>query len=213
MSRARPSGSVVAIVIASLALVTALSGTAYAALVITGANIKNGTVTSADLKNNSVRGVDLKDRSLLGADLLVRVASASADDNAVTGTTAPTPALQTSIKAPVKGFLVITASSDAYSSTDNYADCWIAVDGGAVRNSERSLQFTSASNSEQDCATNTTVAVRAGVHAVALMADPLGADVVFDESHLSVVFVPFDGKGKYPTTFFDPTPRSAVRGN
>jgi hypothetical protein len=50
--------------VALIALFVALSGTATAALVITGANIKNGSVTGKDLKNGSVTGLDVKESSL-----------------------------------------------------------------------------------------------------------------------------------------------------
>jgi hypothetical protein len=53
-----------AMIVALIALFVALSGSATAALVITGANIKNGTVTGRDLKNNSITGLDVKESSL-----------------------------------------------------------------------------------------------------------------------------------------------------
>jgi hypothetical protein len=55
-------------VVALLALFVALGGSSYAALKITGKNIKNGTVTSADLKNNSVRSIDVRNGSLRSKD-------------------------------------------------------------------------------------------------------------------------------------------------
>ncbi len=56
-------------VVALLALAVALSGTAYAALVITSKEIKNNTVSSVDLKNGGVRGRDVRDGTVAGADL------------------------------------------------------------------------------------------------------------------------------------------------
>lgn len=59
-------------VAATLAVVLALSGTAYAALAknsVTSATIKNGQVKSPDLKNGGVRGKDLKDDGVTGADV------------------------------------------------------------------------------------------------------------------------------------------------
>lgn len=44
-----------ATIASSLALVVALGGTSYAAVVITGHDIKNGTVTTADVKNHNLR--------------------------------------------------------------------------------------------------------------------------------------------------------------
>lgn len=56
-------------VAATLALVTSLSGSAYAAVMVTSADIKNDTIASRDLRNGSVRGVDVKNQSLTLADL------------------------------------------------------------------------------------------------------------------------------------------------
>jgi hypothetical protein len=46
-------------VVATIALFVALGGTATAALVITGKNVKNGSLTGADVKNNSIQSVDV----------------------------------------------------------------------------------------------------------------------------------------------------------
>ena len=48
-----------AAVTSTLALVIALGGTSYAALVITGKDIKDNTVTSADIKNGNIKLKDL----------------------------------------------------------------------------------------------------------------------------------------------------------
>jgi hypothetical protein len=53
-----------AMVVAVAALVVALSGSAYAAIVITGGNVRNGTLTGADVKNKSLSGKDPKNDSL-----------------------------------------------------------------------------------------------------------------------------------------------------
>jgi hypothetical protein len=55
-----------AMMVALIALFVALGGSATAALVITGANIKNGTVTGLDLKNGTVSGYDLKTAAVTG---------------------------------------------------------------------------------------------------------------------------------------------------
>jgi hypothetical protein len=47
-------------VMATLAVFIALGGTSYAALKITGHNIKNGTVTGRDIKNHSVAKTDVR---------------------------------------------------------------------------------------------------------------------------------------------------------
>ena len=48
-----------AMVVALVALVMAMGGSAYA-LVITGKSIRNGTVTGKDLKNRSITGNDVE---------------------------------------------------------------------------------------------------------------------------------------------------------
>lgn len=67
-----------ALVVSIISLFVALGGTGYAALTITGANIKDSSVTTADVRNNSLSGADIRngsvttkdvrDGSLLGAD-------------------------------------------------------------------------------------------------------------------------------------------------
>lgn len=56
-------------VTATLALVIALSGTSYAAITITGKNIKNRTITGADIKRGTITGTHIKNRTIRGADI------------------------------------------------------------------------------------------------------------------------------------------------
>lgn len=72
--RFTPSPSMV---VAVMALIVALSGSAYAAATINGKNIKKGTVTTKQVKNKSLTGTDIKDGSVLGADV---------KDSSLTGT-------------------------------------------------------------------------------------------------------------------------------
>ena len=67
MSRTR-SRLTFANVVSVLALFVALGGTATAAVLVTGKNVKDGTLTGKDIKNNSVASADVKDRSLLAKD-------------------------------------------------------------------------------------------------------------------------------------------------
>jgi hypothetical protein len=55
-------------VTATLALVMALGGTSYAAVTITGANIKDRSVKQTDLASDSVTSAKVKNRTLLRAD-------------------------------------------------------------------------------------------------------------------------------------------------
>ncbi len=52
-----------------LALVFALGGTAHAAGLIDGGDVKNGSLTGRDVKNGSLTGKDLRDGSVHSADL------------------------------------------------------------------------------------------------------------------------------------------------
>lgn len=66
MPSRRPAFSTV---LAALALVVAMSGSAVAGGMITGHQIKNGSVTGRDVKDSSLSGVDVGDGSLTLADL------------------------------------------------------------------------------------------------------------------------------------------------
>lgn len=56
-------------VIAVAALVVALSGTAYAAATITGADIVDGTIRGADIRSGAVASVDIKTGGVQGDDI------------------------------------------------------------------------------------------------------------------------------------------------
>jgi hypothetical protein len=75
-----------ATVISLVALFVALGGTSYAALTISGKNVKNGSLTGADVKNSSLTGKDVKNNSLTGSDIaeskLGKVKSAKTADTA-----------------------------------------------------------------------------------------------------------------------------------
>ena len=58
-----------AMVVALAALFVALGGSAYAAVVITGANVRNNTLEGADIKNKSLHGRDVKVDSLGGVPI------------------------------------------------------------------------------------------------------------------------------------------------
>ena len=65
----RPSIKITpSIVLATVAVVIASSGSAYAASLITSAEIKNDTIRSKDVKDNQLRSSDIKDGSLRARD-------------------------------------------------------------------------------------------------------------------------------------------------
>ena len=55
-------------VVATLAMFIALGGSSYAAVTITGKNIKNGSVTGKDVKNGGLTGIDVKNGALASND-------------------------------------------------------------------------------------------------------------------------------------------------
>jgi hypothetical protein len=55
-------------IVATLALFVALGGSSYAALIITGASVKDGSLTGKDIKDNSVTSGDIRNNSLLKKD-------------------------------------------------------------------------------------------------------------------------------------------------
>lgn len=61
--------SVPALVLSVVVLIVAMAGSATAARLITGKDIKDNTVTSADLKNKSVKSSDLLNNGVKGKDV------------------------------------------------------------------------------------------------------------------------------------------------
>ncbi|CAA9532697.1 MAG: hypothetical protein AVDCRST_MAG85-3824 [uncultured Solirubrobacteraceae bacterium] len=56
-------------VMATIAVFIALGGTATAAFVVTGKNVKNSSLTGADVKNSSITGADLTNNSVGSVDI------------------------------------------------------------------------------------------------------------------------------------------------
>jgi len=67
LSKLRPNLTY-ANVVSTVCLFIVLGGSAYAAVTITGKNVKNGSLTGADIKNSSLTTSDVKNRSLLARD-------------------------------------------------------------------------------------------------------------------------------------------------
>ena len=120
--------------------------------------------------------------------------------------------LTADISAPKKGFLVISASSDVWApnflrgGTQFSYDCWIGMDEGYLNASVRTSQVDPSADGEDNCATNIAWPVASGQHEVRLEYDT-GGTVIFDESALDVVYVPFNGTGKVP----DPKPVDGIK--
>ncbi|MDO9496841.1 MAG: hypothetical protein Q7J48_14145 [Nocardioides sp.] len=69
MNRFSRTSVLPALLIAAVLLIVGLAGTATAAKLITGKNIKNNTVTTQDIKNNNLKGADVLDGTLQEKDL------------------------------------------------------------------------------------------------------------------------------------------------
>lgn len=55
-------------VVASIALFAALGGTSYAAITVTGAQVRDNSLSGRDVRNSSLTGRDVRDQSLLAQD-------------------------------------------------------------------------------------------------------------------------------------------------
>lgn len=75
-------------VTATIALVVAMGGTSYAAVTITGKNIKNGSVGSVDIARNAITSAKVKNGSLLRQDF--RAGQLPAGPTGPAGATGPT---------------------------------------------------------------------------------------------------------------------------
>jgi hypothetical protein len=83
-------------VMSTIAVVLALGGTSYAAITITGKNVRNGSLTGADVRRDSLTGRQIREAALgkvpraSRADGAARSDSAAAADTAATASTAAT---------------------------------------------------------------------------------------------------------------------------
>jgi hypothetical protein len=62
-------------VTATLALMIALGGTGYAAVSITGRDIRNGTIRGADIANGTITSSKIRNRAIKGSDIAVNTIS------------------------------------------------------------------------------------------------------------------------------------------
>jgi hypothetical protein len=178
LTSARPSP---AIVVAVVALVAAVAGTAIA-----------GTgpfkVTSSKVKRIAKKEAK---------KVAPRSAQAFSNAGALIGPASNATILQTSIRAPKRGFLLIRAGSDVFGSVADTDQCAIVVDGGLVTSSVRVFELSGTTNSEEDCTTETTVRVGKGNHTVAFRS--VGSGILagnrYDEASLQVEWVKFGNGG------------------
>ena len=103
-------------VVAMIALVVALSGSAYAAVTINGKNIKKGTITAKQVKDKSLTGTDIKDASITGKDVKdASIGSGDLDAGAKAALTGP------------KGDAGTPGTARAYAQVDQGTDAFVAA--------------------------------------------------------------------------------------
>lgn len=133
----------------------------------------------------------------LHANSLTRLASAADTDNALVGVNGT--AISTTITAPTRGWLHISASSDVFSTVADTMTCNLDVDATNLAATFRALEVDGGANSEDDCSTNGVFFTCGGTHTVALEGGSMIAGDVFDEATIEVEFHPFDGAGNRPS--------------
>ncbi len=115
-----------ALVLSVAVIGSASAGSAVAAKMITGKDIKNGSVASVDVKNGSLGSVDVKNGALTGTD----VKNGAIAEGKLAG------AVKQKLNAPaVRGYEVVTSteSVDAGSASTVFVACTgdkVAVGGG-----------------------------------------------------------------------------------
>jgi hypothetical protein len=127
-------------VTATLALFVALGGTSFAAVKLTGANVRNGTVTGSDLRNESVKGRDVsgltgrdvKNGSLTNSDLAALVGADFKAGQLAAGPAGPQGPAGTTQALTRRATEVVLPPSEA---EDVIATCLpgeVAVGGGGI---------------------------------------------------------------------------------
>ena len=95
-------------VVATIALFVALGGSSYAAIKVTGKNVKDSSLSGKDIKNSTLTGSDVKNRSLLEVDFKAGQLPAGPQ-----GAQGPAGAPATKLWARVTGAGVLVAGSGA----------------------------------------------------------------------------------------------------
>jgi hypothetical protein len=108
-------------VVATLALFIALGGSSYAALVVTGRNVKDGSLTYRDLKRNTLGGTRIKESSLGAvprASNANRLDGLRANDLRVRCPRGTAPVSDTCIETSARGAMPYGAAAIACEGTD-----------------------------------------------------------------------------------------------
>jgi hypothetical protein len=129
-------------VVATIALFLALSGSSYAALKISGKQIRKGTVTSKQIKNHTIRSRDLA-RGLLGSAKATPLNSAAFQALRDTGPTNVAPSQSYTTVATLSdvqpGAYAIFAKTDMQSNQSDSSRCRLQA-GTSFDESNRGLR-------------------------------------------------------------------------
>ena len=134
--RFRPSP---AMVVAALALMIVLGGTASAAgLLITGKQIKNGSVTGKDIKNRSLGAKDLKLSALGGGGATaMKMGRAGVRNFTNINSANRTEVATVSVNAPSDGFMSLTYSATIGNATPGtWLDVFLMEDGERINGND-----------------------------------------------------------------------------
>jgi hypothetical protein len=172
-------------VVAYLALFVALGGSSYAAITVTGKNVKDSSLTGKDIKNNSVTGSDVKsiksgdvtDRSLLAKDFKPgQLPSGPKGDRGAVGpkgdqgpagpsdgydnrqTTAPSPTQTAASKSVPAGNYLVVAKAARENGTAGLSRCDIDVDGNTSAPLDSVFGSTESTGHTQETLTGAAVA-------------------------------------------------------
>jgi hypothetical protein len=189
------------LIVAVLALVAALTGTALA-----GPDASTSAISKKKVKKIAKKQIKklASDLSVAHADTagavdgfdangLVRAAFATTANALPSGSNGTM--LTRTIEAPGRGLLTIVASAEViYPPASDQFECSLQMDDRDIANSVRVLQANGAVGAEDNCATNATRPVTAGRHKIDLEATNVSA-ADFGAAELSVIFAPFNGSG------------------
>ena len=166
-----------------------------------GIDVRVNSNSIDPIKVNSTSMVDNLNADLLDGlqgNSLTRFAYNTDDNNALVGASGTV--ISTTITAPTRGWLRITASSDVFGTAASATVCNLDVDGTNIASSFRTIAFE-GSAFEDDCSTNAGYFTCGGTHTVSLEASFVAATTTYDEANIEVTFHPYDGSGNRPSIF------------
>jgi hypothetical protein len=160
-----------------------------------------GQADNATTADSAATAIDAEMLDGISANQLLRVAFGStadapdADGNAVTAT----------ITAPQAGWVILSGSIAAeavFGGTADTYNCWLAVDGGQLEDTERVSVVHKpggdhTDNARESCDTTGVHQVTAGSHTIALTINNRSSAFLF-QANVWALFVPFDGLGNTP---------------